>query len=78
MDAETILRELTYAEVLPKEALQAASGQRSEMVPLFLNEIETYLALEPAAREKPTPLFSFSIYSASGEKSLLIGPWHVC
>src|SRR5258708_7557586 len=27
------------------------------MVPLFLEEIETYLALEPAARAKPTPLF---------------------
>jgi hypothetical protein len=27
------------------------------MVPLFLEEIETYLALKPAARAKPTPLF---------------------
>ena len=57
MDAEAILRELTYAEGLPREALEAASAQRTEMLPLFLNEIETYLALEPAAREIPTPLF---------------------
>ena len=42
---------------LPREALKAASAQRGEMVPLFLEEIETYLALEPAARAKPTPLF---------------------
>ena len=27
------------------------------MIPLFLEQIETYLALEPAARAKPTPLF---------------------
>jgi len=57
MDAKAILRELTYAEGLPRAALQAASAQRTEMLPLFLNEIETYLALEPAAREIPTPLF---------------------
>jgi Protein of unknown function (DUF1186)/SEC-C motif len=57
MDAEAILSELTYAEGLPREALKAASAQRAEMLPLFLNEIQTYLALEPAAREDPTPLF---------------------
>ena len=57
MEAKAILRELTYAEGLPGEALKAASAQRAEMLPLFLQEIETYLALEPAARAKPTPLF---------------------
>jgi len=57
MDAGKILHELTYAEGLPKEALKAASAQRVEMLPLFVEEIETYLALEPAARAKPTPLF---------------------
>ena len=49
---EKILHELTYAEGLPREALKAASAQRGEMLPLFLEEIETYLALEPAARAK--------------------------
>jgi hypothetical protein len=57
MEPEKILHELTYAEGLPREALKAASGQRFEMLPLFLDEIETYLALEPAARAKPAPLF---------------------
>jgi hypothetical protein len=57
MDAQAILHELTYADGLPREALKAASAQRVEMLPLFLNEIENYLALEPAALAKPTPLF---------------------
>src|SRR6201987_4341328 len=57
MDAAKILHELTYAEGLPREALKAAPVQRVEMLPLFLDEIETYLALNPAARAKPTPLF---------------------
>ena len=57
MEPEKILHELTYADGLPREALKAASAQRSEMVPLFVEEIETYLALDPAARAKPTPLF---------------------
>ena len=57
MDAGQILHELTYSEGLPKEALKAASAQRVEMLPLFVEEIETYLALEPAGRAKPTPLF---------------------
>ena len=57
MDADAILLEFTYAEGLPREALKAASAQRAEMLPLFLNEIETYFALKPVARAKPTPLF---------------------
>jgi hypothetical protein len=57
MDAEVILHELTYAEALPREALEAATAQRVDMLPLFLQDIETYLALGPAARAKPTPLF---------------------
>jgi len=57
MDAQAILHELVHAEGLPREALKAASAQRVEMLPLFVEEIETYLALEPAARAKPTPLF---------------------
>src|SRR6201997_1966923 len=57
MDATAIIRELTQVEGLPREALKAASAQRAEMVPVFLKEIEEHLALEPAARAKPTPLF---------------------
>jgi hypothetical protein len=57
MDAEEILNQLTHAAGLPREALKAATTQRDEMLPLFLREIETYLALDPAARAKSTPLF---------------------
>jgi hypothetical protein len=57
MDAQAILHQLMHAEGLPREALKAASAQRVEMLPLFVEEIETYLALAPAARAKPTPLF---------------------
>ena len=38
MDAAEILDQLTHAEGLPKTALQAASAQRAEMVPVFLRE----------------------------------------
>jgi hypothetical protein len=57
MDAGKILHELTYAEGLPAEALKAASAQRVEMVPLFVQEIENFLALDPGARAKSMPLF---------------------
>ena len=57
MEPDKILHELTYAEGLPKEALKAASAQRVEMLPLFVQEIETFLALDPGARAMPTPLF---------------------
>jgi hypothetical protein len=57
MDAAEILDQLTHAEGLPKAALQAASAQRAELVPVFLHEIDSCLALESADRAKPTPLF---------------------
>jgi Protein of unknown function (DUF1186)/SEC-C motif len=57
MDAEAILHELTCATDLPREALQAASVQRTALVPKFLEAIEDYLGRGPAARVHPTPLF---------------------
>jgi hypothetical protein len=57
MDMAAILDQLTHAAGLPKAALQAASEQRVEMVPIFLREIGSYLALAPVDRAKPTPLF---------------------
>jgi Protein of unknown function (DUF1186)/SEC-C motif len=57
MDAAEILDQLTHAQGLPKAALQAASAQRVEMVPVFVREIDSYLALDSADRAKPTPLF---------------------
>src|ERR1700730_16614660 len=70
MDATAIIQELTQAEGLPREALKAASAQRVEMVPVFLKEIEDHLALEPAARVKPTPLFFiFHLFGEWREKA---------
>jgi hypothetical protein len=70
MEAGKILHELTYAEGLPREALKAATAQRDEILPLFIEEIETFLALEPAAREKPTPLlFIFHLLGEWREKA---------
>ena len=57
MNAGEILNDLTNAAGLPKEALRAASAQRVEMVPVFLREIDSYLALASADRARPTPLF---------------------
>lgn len=57
MDAAEILDQLTCADGLPKATLQAASAQRVEMVPIFLREIDSYLALESTDRAKPSPLF---------------------
>jgi hypothetical protein len=50
MDAAEILDQLIHAEGLPKAALQAASAQRAEMVPVFLHEIDSYLALDSTDR----------------------------
>jgi hypothetical protein len=59
MDAGEILDQLTHAEGLPKAALQAASAQRADMVPAFLHEIDSYLALDSTdradANAKPPP-----------------------
>ena len=75
-DAGKTLHQLTYAEGLPTEALKAASDQRVEMVPLFVEEIENFLALDhPGARAKSTPLFF--IFHLLGEwrgKSRLSAP----
>jgi len=57
MDSGAILHELTYANGLPRAALQAASAQRIELLPKFLGVIEDYLGQEPGARASRTPLF---------------------
>jgi hypothetical protein len=77
MEAGKILHGLTYAEGLPREALKAATAQRDEMLPLFIEEIKAFLALEAAAREKPTRCSSSFICSASGGRKPLTGPWPV-
>jgi hypothetical protein len=58
MDAETIVEQLTVAHAWPHAALAAAGAHRAELVPLFLREIETHLAISPEDREfVPTPFF---------------------
>jgi hypothetical protein len=57
VDPEAILHELTYAKELPREAVVAASARREEMVPIFLREIESFIATPPEGREEPSPLF---------------------
>lgn len=69
MDAAKIIDELTHAQGLPKAALRIASARRVEMVPAFLDEIDSYLALAPADRARPTPLF-FIFH--------LLGEWREC
>jgi len=78
MDAGKILYELTYTEGLPTEALKAASAQRAEMVPLFVQEIE--LSLPSTRKHGPNRhrSSSFSTSSASGGRNPLTGPWRAC
>jgi hypothetical protein len=78
MEPEKIFHELTYADGLPREALKAASAQRIDILPLFLDEIETYLALEPSAQAKPTPLFFIFHLLGEWRERPLIGRWRVC
>ena len=71
MDPAKILDEFTHAEGLPKAALRAATEQQAAMVPLFLADIEGYLAHAPDERAKPTPLFFiFHLLGEWREKSV--------
>jgi hypothetical protein len=74
MDSEEILRELAHPEGLPEKALKAASSQRVEMLPVFLNEIDTCLAQHSVHRQTRHYCSSFSICSGSGGKRPLTGP----
>jgi uncharacterized protein len=70
MDAAEIVDQLTHAKGLPKAALQAASMQRGKMVPIFLGEIDSYLALDGTDRARPTPLFFvFHLFGQWREKA---------
>lgn len=44
MDSGQILYDFMHVKALPEAALRAATDQRAEMTPLFLREIENYLA----------------------------------
>ena len=56
MKPQEILHHLTFAESFPKHALRAATAQRNEMLPLFLEQIERYLAADEAERMERSPL----------------------
>jgi hypothetical protein len=57
MDVPQIIDELTHTKGLPRAALSAATERRAEVVPVFLQEIERYLAADAEGRKAPTPLF---------------------
>jgi hypothetical protein len=57
MEISAILHELTHAEGLPEAAIRAAGERRSEVVPVFLDTLERFLAADPAGREGPSPVF---------------------
>ena len=70
MDAGETLRALAEAEDLPKDALQAATARRAEMIPPFLAAIERFLAAPVKARAAPTALFYiFHLMGSWREKS---------
>jgi hypothetical protein len=78
MDVGKILHELTYPEGLPNQALKAASAQQAEMVPLFVQEIETFLALDLKHGPNGRHCSSSSICSGNGGRRPRIGRWRGC
>jgi hypothetical protein len=56
MDKDQLLEELTLYERLPEAAIREAMEQRNEMLPVFLQEIETFVADDDPIPEVPTPL----------------------
>jgi hypothetical protein len=57
MDNDQLLEELTVYDRLPEAAIREATERRAELLPIFLQEIETFLADEDPIPEVPTPLF---------------------
>jgi hypothetical protein len=57
MEPAAILDQLIHSEDLPKEALRAASDRRTEMVPLFVEQIERYSTASGEGHVANTPLF---------------------
>jgi uncharacterized protein len=57
MDIAAILQELTEPDGLPTAAIMAARERRDELIPVFCNLIEDWIAAPPAKRREPSPLF---------------------
>ena len=70
MDIARIVHEMTFYEGLPVEAIRAADANRQAVLPVFMAEIERYLAANADDRTKPNPLFFiFHLLGAWREKS---------
>ncbi len=68
MDPESILHDLTYERGLPRAALAAATERRAEMTPLFLAEIDAWLAADSKTRAEPSAIFFiFHLFGSWGE-----------
>lgn len=65
MDADTIITQLSETDGFPRDALQAASEQRAELVQRFIAEIENYLNAAPG--ERPSADALFFIFHLLGE-----------
>lgn len=67
MDTAEIIERLSNATLLPREAILAAREKQAEMVPLFLQAIEDFLAGSFDPKKQPDFLF-FAFH--------LLGEWH--
>jgi Protein of unknown function (DUF1186)/SEC-C motif len=82
MQPQAILYHLAHAEGLPEDVIRAATAQRTEVAPIFVDFVERYLAGEARAGElQGTLFFVFHLLGEWREKSayrllarLLAGP----
>jgi hypothetical protein len=57
MEVEAIIGELSSSNGLPRAALSAATERRAELAPIFIAEIERYVAAGSDGRTQPDALF---------------------
>jgi Protein of unknown function (DUF1186)/SEC-C motif len=69
MEPAAILEQLIASEELPKAALRAASDQRADMAPLFVERLENYLAGDSAELERRALLLIFHLLGEWRETS---------
>ena len=69
MEPAAILERLIDSDVLPKEALRAASDRRADMAPLFVERIENYVAAGSADLERRALLLIFHLLGEWRETS---------
>lgn len=70
MDIARIIHDLTFYEGLPVAAIRAADTDRQAVLPVFMAEIERYLAANADDRTRPNPLFFiFHLLGSWREKS---------